>query len=76
MRVNRKQLVRKKERQIMSTVAINRTNGYAKREEKVSLAERFSRYFGENAKSIALGMAMMNGNVSIYNMYKYGNMMK
>lgn len=60
----------------MSTVAINRTNEYAKRGNRVSLAERFNRYFAENAKSISLGMLLMNGNMSMYNMYKIGNLTK
>ena len=62
----------------MNTVAVNGTKEYEKEvvSRKDSLTERFFRYFGENARNIAMGMLLMNGNASIYNMYRYGNMMQ
>lgn len=62
----------------MNTVAVNGTKEYEKEvvSRKDSLTERFFRYFGKNARTIAMGMLLMNGNASIYNMYRYGNMMQ
>ena len=62
----------------MNTVAVNGTKEYEKEavSRKDSLTERFFRYFGENARTIAMGMLLMNGNASIYNMYRYGNLMQ
>ena len=62
----------------MNTVAVNRTKEYEKEvvSRKDSLTERLLRYFGENARTIAMGMLLMNGNASIYNMYRYGNLMQ
>lgn len=62
----------------MNTVAVNGTKEYEKEvvSRKDSLTERFLRYFGENARTIAMGMLLMNGNASIYNMYRYGNLMR
>lgn len=53
----------------MSTVAVSQ-NRYAGREEKVSLMERFRKYFAENAEMINAGFLMMHGSVSPYLMYR------